>query len=233
MKKKIYIVSLMLLALVAKGSGLIRDVFITYHIGFNYITDAIFVVIPLILLAFSVFNTVIKNSFRTIFSSDYIIEPNNTVRKFKVLRNNLLILFILLSLSIFITADIVISLFVPGLSEDTQNLSVYLLRWSIISLIFIGLANVYNGFLQSIKIYGSEQYLSIINNIAFIVIIGLLFNILGGLSIIMSIVLGAIIQYLYIKIRFNKATVPYSKSKVLDVDIKMLRDYINENKLII
>ncbi|GAB3063800.1 lipid II flippase MurJ [Salinicoccus sesuvii] len=230
-KAKLTIIYVIALAVAAKGLGLFRDIIITNKIGFNYVTDAIFIVIPFITLVFSVFNTVIRTSFRPMFASEFIDNPKKTMYNFKVLRNSLAGILFVISIVIFLFPSAVIYVFVPGVDEETANLATKMLKYSIFSLVFIGLVNIYNGFLQSVKVYGSEQYISLINNIIFILGLLFLYDAWGIHAIVFSILVGGLAQYIYIKVKFQFLTP--SKDKVLAFDFKYLSKFANENKLIV
>ncbi|WP_415735775.1 lipid II flippase MurJ, partial [Lacicoccus alkaliphilus] len=152
---------------------------------------------------------------------------------FFMLKNNLVILFVLISITVFLFPEVLISVLVPGITSETRELSIYLLRWSIFSLIFIGLVNIYNGFLQSIKIYGSEQYISIINNIVFIIIIATLFDRVGIHAIILAIVLGSFFQYIFIKYKFSQSVEINNSYEKYKVNLHSLKKFISDNRLII
>ncbi|WP_411843764.1 murein biosynthesis integral membrane protein MurJ [Salinicoccus sp. HZC-1] len=231
MKNKKNIIFVIILAAMAKGIGLLRDIVITHQIGFNYITDAIFVVLPLILLLFSVFNTVIKTAFRPLFAAKYLEEPMKAIHEFKIIRNSMVIILSIIILFIFLFPGLIINLLVPGLDSQSKVVSISLLQYSIISLIFIGLANIYNGFLQSMQVYGSEQFVSLINNTIFIIILFVMYDSYGISAVAIAIIIGSVMQYIYMKIRFELKTVKSEKN--LKIDLKSLSHFFIENRLII
>ncbi|MGG3449085.1 murein biosynthesis integral membrane protein MurJ [Domibacillus aminovorans] len=223
---------ILILSLCSKGIGFLRDLMITNYVGFNAKTDAIFVSISIVTLIFSVFNTTIRTTFSPLFSSRYLKEKAAVLEEYNNIQNLFLLPFIIISLTVYLFPGFIISIFTPGLNEDSFSYSVNFLKILSFMLIFYGFYYLSTGFLQSIKIYKTVEIGTIINNFTIIACIAIFFQKYNIYSVVIGYVIGSILQFMYAQWVLRKKTNIKFKPKIRFRD-KNFNEYISTSKYIV
>lgn len=147
MKKTAFI--LMILTILVKFFGLIRDIILSYFYGASNISDAYLIstTIPTVIFAF--IGTGIATSYIPMYSN---IESELGTKLSDEFTNNIInfagIICISLALGVILFTNPIVKLFASGFEEETLELAVKLTRISIFSIYFISIIYVFSGYLQ-------------------------------------------------------------------------------------
>lgn len=230
MKKTIVIV--VLLSILGKSFGLIRDMFITNYFGFGELTDALYIAISVVLLLFSVFNTVIRTTFSPMFSLKSTINVSSTFKDLNSVGNFISILLIIVSLLIYFFPNFFLLIISPGVSEITKIYALEYIKVLSVVVLFYGLVSILNGYLQAIKIYKTSEIAGLINNLVIIVVFLLLYPYCSYISIVYGYVAGAILQLIFIYIIFKKNTKKENWS-FNTLDLKPIKEFSTLSKYLL
>lgn len=140
---------LMLLTLVSKIFGLMREVIVSYYYGASYISDAYIISLTIPTIIFSFIGAGIATSFIPMYSN--IEKIDGTKRADKFTSNLLLLVFIVSTCIILLVLEFtspIIKLFASGFNEETLVLAITFTKISIFSIYFIGLGYVFKSYLQ-------------------------------------------------------------------------------------
>ncbi len=147
MKKNAFI--LMVLSIITKIIGFLRDITLSYFYGVSGISDAYLVsrIIPINI--FSLIGTGVSTTYIPLYSS--IIEKNGVKTAERFTNNIICCLTIICTVMVIfglIFTDEVVKLFASGFEGETLSLAVNLTRISLFGIYFSGLAYVFVGYLQ-------------------------------------------------------------------------------------
>ncbi|WP_135501659.1 lipid II flippase MurJ [Planococcus koreensis] len=222
MKKTI--IAVVLLSVVGKSFGLIRDMLITNYFGFNEVTDALYISISVVLLLFSVFNTVIRTTFSPMFSSKSIENQKKSFSELNSVGNFIIILLLIVSLLTYIFPQFFLFIVSPGVSELTSSYAIKFIKLLSFVILFYGFVSILNGYLQAVKVYKTSEIAGLINNLTIIIIFLILFAHYSYISIIYAYITGAVLQFLFVYIIFTKNTND-SKWNFLFFDLKPIKEF--------
>ncbi|PLR73526.1 murein biosynthesis integral membrane protein MurJ [Bacillus sp. UMB0728] len=168
MKKTIIL--LMLIAIISKLFGFLRDISLSYFYGASEISDIylISLTIPTVLIA------IIGDGISTGFVPMYTrIETKSGLEKANQYTNNLANFVLLICIGIFIISFIftqpIVKLFASGFNTETLELAVIFTRITLVSVFFSGLIYVYTAFLQLKGIFAIPAIMGLPANIIIIV----------------------------------------------------------------
>jgi putative peptidoglycan lipid II flippase len=160
---------LMLVTIVSKVFGLLREIALSYVYGTGKIADAFLVsfFIPSILI--NGINLGIATGFIPVYSKIKNTQGRSVADKFT---NNVVNLTLILSTVFTVLALIfareIMRLAAIGLEGEVFNQAVFFARMVMISIIFASVAGVYRGYLQTYKLFNVTVASSIIMNIVII-----------------------------------------------------------------
>lgn len=226
------LVLVLILSILGKFLGFIRDILITSFLGFGYETDALLLSLSVITILFSVFNATIRTSFSPLFSSRYFKEKLTVLKQYNNIRNILILLSVIISFLIALFSEQVIYIFAPGLDDTSSEFAAKCLRILSVLLVFYNIYYLTTGFLQSIKIYSTVETANVFNNLFIILSIIVLFNSLGIYAILFGYILGSLIQVLYSRFIFNKK-VSYRLNYKINLKDETWKKFVNNSKFIL
>ncbi|SEI92550.1 murein biosynthesis integral membrane protein MurJ [Bhargavaea ginsengi] len=192
MKKTIVIV--LILSLIGKGLGFLRDILITNTVGFNFETDALFLALSLTTIIFSIFSTSIRTTFAPIFSENIIENPSVAINDYRNLKRFILFIAFITSVIVFVFSEWILKVFALGLDTETFNLSNKFLKTLSVLVFLYAYFSITIGFLQAARIYRTAETAIIINNFVIVLFILLFYEKLGIWSILLGFILGAVTQ---------------------------------------
>lgn len=195
MKKTIIVI--IFLSLISKGLGFFRDVIITGYLGIGFESDAILMAISIPTIIFSIVNTSIRTTFSPLFSYNYSQNKVKSLLDFKVLSVFLLVVLFFFLLLLYFNTELILKLLAPGFNGELFNKTNYYLKISILLVFTYGVFQIYAGFLQSIKVFGSSEVAGILNNITVILTTTILLKKIGPISVIYGFVFGSVFQIIY------------------------------------
>lgn len=188
--KKVTII-MMIITLLSKGLGFIRDMVLSYFYGATNISDAYLISKTIPSFMFMLVGTAIVTGFIPLYTK---IEKEKNIDEADQFTSSLLKLMLVIStLVVFVVifyAPSIVKLFASGFDSKTLNLAVKFTRINIFTMYFMSLIYVFKG------------YLNINGNFIATEMIGLPFNIIVIISIAMSYVFE---ELLYLPIGFSVA----------------------------
>lgn len=232
MKTKKAIILVLVLSLLGKLLGFIRDILITNYLGFGAKTDGLLLSLSIITISFSTFNTMIRTTFSPLFSSRYFENRHVVLKEYNNIRNILVSLSICLFLVFLVFNDYIIKVFAPGLNDEAFEVASLSLKFLSILLILYILYYITTGFLQSIKIFTTVETANLFNNLTIILLIITLYQFWGLYSILVGYVLGAFFQVLYSHYVFNRK-VKYKLNFKLNFKSDSWKNFVEYSKFIL
>lgn len=186
--------------LLAKVFGMLRDSFVGAYFGTGSEADAFFAATQIPLMFFDmVIGGVISSAFIPVFNEKLQQNGKSEAMRYgsKFINMVICITAILCVIGIIFTSQIM-SLLVPGLSEETMTLAIKLSRIMFPMIIFTGIAFSFVGILQSFEHYKIPAIISLVSNAALIGYLVIFKDTFGvvGLSVAMLIAwsLQALVQ---------------------------------------
>lgn len=148
-KMKKTAIILVIISVISKIIGFIRDLILSYFYGVSYISDAYLVANTVINVLFGFVITAISTSYIPIYKN---IENKSGKKKADLYTGKLtgfitILATILFFVGMFFTEGLV-KVFASGFDVKAFNLTVQFLKISIFSLYFVGLVHLYSSFLQ-------------------------------------------------------------------------------------
>lgn len=138
---------LMLVALVSKCLGFLREVFLAYFYGASAVSDAYLIALTIPGVIFSFIGAALTIGYVPIFS--VIRERGGDFNRFT---NNLInIIFIISTFLIVLTCiytDFIVEFFAPGFNGETSSLAVLFTRIFVLGIYASALIHIYTGLLQ-------------------------------------------------------------------------------------
>jgi len=140
---------IMILTVLAKILGFLRDVTLSYFYGASNISDAYLISNTIPIVIFSFIGTGILTGFIPIYTN---VESKYGDIEGNRFTNNLINIIVLLCTLIygltFIFAEEIVKIFASGFFGDTLRIATEFTRISLLSIYFTGLVYIFNGFLQ-------------------------------------------------------------------------------------
>jgi putative peptidoglycan lipid II flippase len=212
MKKTAFLI--MIITIVSKLFGFVRDIVLSYVYGASNVSDAylISMTIPSVIFGFIISGLVA--GFIPLYTN--ILQKEKQIEANDFMNNIITILLIICTVIIAIVfpfAEKVVKLFASGFEGETLKLAVRLSKISMLAIYFTGVMTIYSGFLQ------------VKNSYLIPALIGLPFNIL----IIVSIILSKKIDIIVLAIGFVVATasqlfilIPFTRRKGYKYKFKLV-----------
>ena len=140
---------LMILTILSKIMGFLREISLSYFYGATNISDAYIISITIPSVIFALVGAGISTGFIPMFSS---IEGDYGEKEAKKYTNNLINIIIILSTIVvafvLIFTEPVVKLFASGFTGETLALAIRFTKISILGIYFTGIISVFSGFLQ-------------------------------------------------------------------------------------
>ncbi len=162
----------MVLTLVSKVIGFLRDILIASTFGATYITDAYNVALTISDILFALFSLAIMTTFIPLLSETY---KNKGKKEMFLFANNimniLVIILTVLSLLGWAFTPQLVHLIAPRFTGEAYNLTVTLTAITIFNIIFMGITGGYNSILQVLEDFTSPALVGIMLNLPIILYI--------------------------------------------------------------
>ena len=140
---------LILISLISKFSGLLRDIVLSYFYGASIISDAYLISQTIPIVIFSFIGIGIATGYMPMYTGikkdKGVLEANKFTTN---LLNSVLILCFIIIIFTFINTEFVVKLFASGFEGETLIITRQFTRISIIGIIFISIVNIFSSFLQ-------------------------------------------------------------------------------------
>ncbi|MGH8069103.1 MAG: murein biosynthesis integral membrane protein MurJ [Candidatus Entotheonellia bacterium] len=185
------------LTLLAKVSGLLRDIVVASLFGTSQAMDAFFVAVTIATLMYVWLRDPIQVVLVPFFTEQLTSRGERAAwENTSVLINTLLILFFILTAIGWLISPTLVSLIAPGFTDEVETLSAELTKFMMLSLLFYGLARLLSALFYSYQRFGMPGMTTAVDNVAAIIIIACLAPVLGIYALVMGAVLGAVTQVL-------------------------------------
>ncbi|WP_027309095.1 murein biosynthesis integral membrane protein MurJ [Caloramator sp. ALD01] len=201
MKKTAFL--LMILTVLAKVLGFLREVCLSYFIGANNVSDAYLVAITIPTVIFSFIGIALNTGFIPMYSD---IKRNKGTDEANLFTNNLINFLLLISTIIVIISftftEPIVKIFASGFVGETLKLAITFTRISIFAVYFTGTVFVLAAYLQVNNNFAIPALLGIPSSIAVIISIVLaakINNIFLGIGIIISYLVQLLFLLPYVK----------------------------------
>lgn len=162
-------VALIVISLVCKLIGMLRDVVLGYYYGTSATTDAYMIAVSVPTLIFYFVGHSIGTAYLPMFNQ---IRKQKGEEKALDYTNNLtciclLIVTVLVAVLLIFTGPI-LKLFAPGFDQDTMALTIRLVRLCAASLYFMTLVSIWTGYLQANSSFAVPGAISLARNVIII-----------------------------------------------------------------
>ena len=204
----------MVITIVSRFLGLIRDSLVAYYFGASAITDAYKAAVMVPETLFTIIGLGVSTVFIPMLSK---IRYRDSKKKMFEFANNVIGILVILSLSIFILGNIftenIVNIIAPGFSRENMELAINLTRISLINLLFMSINVCFLSILQVCEDFVIPSILGMFFN-APIILYLIIFKDVNILGVTIANVIGNILRVvvqipsLYrqgynIKFRFN------------------------------
>lgn len=190
-------VLIMGLTVLAKSTGLLRDVIVAAEFGTSAAMDAYLIATSIVSLTFVWFKNPVQVVLVPLFTEELSSGGEASAwRNASVLINTFVVILMGLAAAGWLLAPYLIAVLAPGFSGQTSLLAARLTRVTILSLVFVGVAQLLSGFFRSYERFGLPGSVSTVDNLVVIPGILLLTPLLGIYGLAVSAVLGALSQAL-------------------------------------
>ncbi|TKD70736.1 murein biosynthesis integral membrane protein MurJ [Pseudalkalibacillus hwajinpoensis] len=140
------------ITLLIKIIALFREVALSYFFGLSNVTDAYFISLVIPTIIFSFIGVGIKTAFLPIYSR---ISKYENKKAGLVYTNTLINIFViitfLINIIIWLNIEAIVKVFAVGFEGETLNLAVKLTRITVVTMLFLPIIYVLEGFLNSKK----------------------------------------------------------------------------------
>ena len=166
---------LMLLTIVSKVSGFMRDIILSYFYGASNVSDAYLISLTIPTVIFSFIGVGISTGYIPMYSKIETRYGEDESNKYTNNLINILLIFctIMIVFGLSFTRQIV-TIFASGFKGETLNLAIRFTRIGLIGIYFTSLIYVANAFLQLKESYAMPVLIVIISN--FIIILSILLS---------------------------------------------------------
>lgn len=145
----IHTIILMLTTFIAKLLGFVREQVLAYYYGTSTVSDIFSIVYSIPTIIFSGMGAAILTCYITVYTNLRKDGQRGSVSKFS---NNVITMIFLLSfviLAVFLLFDeMIVKIFAPGFTDDVFQRAVSMARIIMISILFIGIYFILQGYLQ-------------------------------------------------------------------------------------
>lgn len=166
---------LIVLTMLSKILGFVREIVLSYFYGTSGISDAYIIAFTISSVVFSFVAVAIKTTYIPMYSS---VLKNEGEKNANVFTNNIvnftIVLCSVLISILFVFAPQIVKVFASGFEGEVLKLSINFTRYSIFSIFVVGLIKIYSGYLQ------------VNNNFYAPALVGVPLNIVIILSIVLS-----------------------------------------------
>ena len=188
-------VILIFATLLSRLFGFLREVVIADKFGASATTDAFFVALTIPALLADFIKYSVKNSFVPVFSEHRLRQGDTSAWSFAWRFTKLLaIVFVVLSLGLFLSSHYVIALIAPGLSESDHSLAVHLMKFLSCLVILLGLAAVLESIYNGLEHFITPAFTPLVLNLAVILAVIIYAERLGPLGIVLGMLAGGFLQ---------------------------------------
>lgn len=189
--------ALMIITILSKAVGFLRETLIAGAFGASYVTDAYNIAIVVPSVIYGLFGGAITTIFIPLFSESYAKKGKEDAFEYA---NTILNIMFLISLLLFVVSVIftpqIVKIVAPKFRGDTYKLAVILTKISVINIVLITMNNCYTALLQSLDEFVVPAMLGFITSIPIIgyVILGAGGGIQG---LIIVVVAGTALQVIF------------------------------------
>lgn len=185
----------MLATFLSKILGFLREILLGSRFGTTYVSDAYLVAITIPTIIFASIAGALATTYIPIYSKVRVESGEENSLRFT---NNVLNFTVIVGVGISILgmlfAGPIVSFIAMGFNEQTLDLAVSLTRIIFPMVIFIGLAYIFSGYLQSNNQFVIPALMNVPNNIIIIVAL-MLSSYFGVYGLIYATLFGAIFQF--------------------------------------
>jgi putative peptidoglycan lipid II flippase len=187
----------MLLSLLGKATGLIREIIVAAQFGTSELMDAFLVAATIVSLIFVWVRSPIR-----VALVPFLIEERSTHgeraawQKASVIINTVTVLLVALAIVGWIVSPYIVWLVAPGFTDETKSLSADLTGLMMLTIVFLGVAKLLSAVFHSYQRFGWPSMMSSVDNFVIIPFIIVLTPIVGVYGLAISVVLGTLAQAL-------------------------------------
>lgn len=207
---------IMMLTILSKIFGLVRDVTLSYYYGTSNVSDVYLIALTIPMVIFAIIGTAITTGFIPMYTN--IVKQDGEEKADKY-ASNLINLVLIISTLIIITAWVftepIVNVFALGFEGETLALAIVYTRIAFLSIYFTGLVYIFNGYLQINENYVIPGLIGIPMNLVFITSIILSAKI-NNILLPIGIVLAYLSQVLFLMPTIKKNKFHYS----LTIDVR-------------
>jgi putative peptidoglycan lipid II flippase len=185
------------LTLLAKVSGLLRDIIVASQFGTSQAMDGFFVAVTVATLMYMWLKDPIQVVLVPLFTEQLASRGERAAwEDASTLVNTLLVLFLIFTVIGWLISPLLVSLIAPGFTDEVEILSVGLTKFLMLSFLFYGLARLLSALFYSYQCFGLPGLTTTVDNVAAIFLIAFLAPILGIYALVIGTVIGAAAQVL-------------------------------------
>ena len=174
MKKTIFFI--MVITVLSKILGFLREIFLAYFYGASAVSDAYLISITIPTVIFAFVGTALATSYIPLYTSIEKEKGEKEALRFSNNLINFLLLFcFLIAGASFVFAQPIVKVFASGFTGETLRLAVFFTRVSIVAVFFMGLTYIF------------RSYLQIKNDFISPALIGFPYNVIVIASIVLSV----------------------------------------------
>ena len=189
---------MILITLITRILGFVREEFIAYFFGTSYLSDAIKIstYIPLTISHLLVAG-LLSAIFIPVFT-DFLIgkKQNEMWETFNILFNIIGVIFIILSIIFFIFSRELIHLMAPHATSEMKNLANFMFRLLIPQMLILAWASLFGGLHNTYESFIIPGVGGVLYNISIVLSLTFLVKYYGAYAIIYGAMIGSILQLL-------------------------------------
>lgn len=192
----------LLLSIILKFMGFVREAIITKEFGASFATDAFYLSFGFVTLAIALTSSGFNNVFLPLYNEEKKKDAIQSEANANALLNGAIVLFIGLSIMGWLFTEQIVTLFFRKMLPTTYQYTVELTRLSFLFLTFVALSSILDSYLQARRIFVPSQFAKLSMTL-FAAVFALLFNnSLGITSLVYGFGVGAIlgtgVQFYYL-----------------------------------
>jgi putative peptidoglycan lipid II flippase len=185
------------LTLLAKISGLLRDIVVASQFGTSQAMDAFFVAVTIATLMYVWLKDPIQVVLVPLFTEQLANRGERAAwENASVLINTLLVIFLILTAIGWLISPSLVSLVAPGFPDEVETFSADLTKFMMLSFLFYGIARLLSALFYSYQRFGIPGMTTAVDNVAAIIVIAFLTPMLGIYALVAGAVLGSVTQVL-------------------------------------
>lgn len=208
------IIMVIVISLVSKVLGFLRETVIAAGFGASYVTDAYVVALTIPTVIFKSFSNTLQTTFIPIFTE--ILHNNGKKEAFfftNIVLNTIILVLTLLSLFLFIFMPQITTVIAPGFKGEIFNLTVKLARIMLPVGVLWGVVGIASGILKSLRIFTVPAAVGITYNLIIIISVISLGKIWGITGLAIGTVLGVLSQII--------VQIPWLKSRGMNWEFRL------------